>query len=444
MALIGRPGLSTSPFVTLGSSPARALWAGDNRLFAAGGTHFYELKNDGTVLTDYGAMSGSGGVGNCSIIANGTQLLCMDRSAAQVFNVDPGGPSMNPVWDGVALEYLDGFYIAITTGADLVGANPNQINVSANGDGTMWDALDYVIRTSAADLTIALAVLNSQLWIFGQKTIDIWYDAGNPLFPFARMQGAQINLGCMSDASVVKFYNTVMWLGADDRGYPQVYMTKGLSPVRVSNPSIEYLIGRSSAATLSIAWAFGYQEAGHTFYVLNLVNSSYQPLSTLVYDLTTGLWHERIYAGAWPVAYGSVSGFGASGPNFVCDGSSGNIYFQGIQYASDAGSSIVYTRTAPHLSDGNKRTSYSRFELDGDFGTSQPILSYSNDGGRNFNGWSYGLQQAQDQSIPSTFRRYYARQLGNSRDRVFKVVVTDDTNLQRWVNAFVDGEPSYE
>lgn len=461
IALIGRPAFAAFPFATLPFSPVRALWPGYSRLFAVYGAYVAEMSNLGTVLQSYGAMPGSLGYGNCSIQANttGDQLIIMDWSAASVYNCQTT-PSfaMVPATDGfsnrfyaVALEYLDGFFVAIAFGASLQTDSPNQINVSNNEDGTIWDPLNYVIRSGSADAVIQLAVLNSLLWIFGQKTIEIWYDAGNPLFPFARMQGGTINLGCMAQASVAKFYNTIMWLGADGTGYPQVYMTQGMAPVRVSTPAIEAMLNAFPSGWLPYSWAYAEQQAGHTFYVLNLCSNQYVPQQTLVYDLTTQLWHERAYGFSWPVSFASVPGFGnAQGSNFVGDGLSGKIQLASLTNANDnLGNAITYTRTAPVISNLNKRLRFPRFELDCDVqngtgGCSQPYLSYSNDGGRNFNGWSYPLQQAQDQSAPGTFRRFYAHQLGQSRSRVYKVTVTDTQNLQRWVNAFATAEPGTE
>lgn len=443
MALIGRPGLSPTPFITLANTPVRSLWAGNNRLFAVGGTHFYEISAAGAIITDYGAMAGSAGTGYASAIANGTQLLVYDSSAAKIF--EAGAGVMNLRFNGVALEYLDGFYLSIATGASLAGANPNQINCSALDDGTSWPALNFVLRRGSSDLTNGLAVLNSQLWIFGQKTIEVWYNAGNPNFPFARIQGATINLGLIAPASIVKFYNCLIWLGADDRGYPQVYMAQGLNPVRISNFAIENLIAGVSASTpggnsavLNYAWAYGYQESGHTFYVLTIVSASFLPLNTYVYDLTTGLWHERLYAPAapWPISFASIpgSGFNATGPNFVGDARSGKIHWQGMGYANDGGTAITYSRTAPHISDRNNWVKYPSLEIDADVGTAQMTLSYSNDGGRNF------LTLARPDATISgsasvAFKRYKWWQLGRSRDRVFKISITDSTNLIRIVDA---------
>ena len=446
VSLVGRPGMSPSPSYSLPNAPARAMWAGNNRLFAVGGTHFFELGSGGS-MTDYGAMAGSTGVGPCQIIANGTQLLVMDARAARVHLANTTGPVMTQVFNGRALEYLDGFYVSIAVGASLASTNPNQINVSNNGDGTIWDPLNYVIRTGSADLVTNLAVLNGQLWIFGERTIEVWYNAGNNGFPFARIAGATINLGVLSPNTVVKFQNTIMWLGADDRGYAQVYMTKGLSPVRVSNTGIEAIFGPSSWGNAPLNFAYGYQEAGHTFYVLCFVTQygvvSYQ----YVYDLDTGYWHERYYAAEYPNCFVSLPAFDALGPNMV-GMDSGKIRKQSITFANDGtGFPIGYTRTAPHLADQNKWIKYPRFELDIDCGNAQPTLSYSNDGGRSFLAgapWPYNMRQSVNGGTAGGFRRFYALQLGRSRDRVFSVNIIDDTNLVRINNAYLTAEPGTE
>lgn len=73
-ALVGRPGLSL--FCTLPQTPVRGLFAGENRLFAVGGSHFYEVTS-GTP-SDRSTLSGATTIGNDNnpvyAILNGNQL----------------------------------------------------------------------------------------------------------------------------------------------------------------------------------------------------------------------------------------------------------------------------------------------------------------------------------------------------------------------------------
>jgi hypothetical protein len=456
--LVGRPGLTS--WATLPNGPVRALWAGDQRLFAVGGSHFYEMNANGSVKTDYGAMAGSLASGPCQIVNNGNQTLVMDSSVnnsgaipGAVFLANSSGPTMTKEFSGGALDYLDSFFISVfsgTTGDPNYSGALNQINVSNSLDGTTWDALNYVGRTSASDLVWNVAVLNGLLWIFGQKTISIWYNAGNPNFPFAQVQGAEINLGLLAQFSVVKFNNTILWLGADSNGYAVVYQSNGTTPVRVSNHAIEqflYNANISGLGNLAAATAFGYQEGGHTFYVLNVPPSTSGDGFTLCYDLVTGMWHERYYSigntfggqlgMALPTCVASVQFPGSNQiNNYVGDYDSSHIYIQSLLATNDNGRNIWYQRVMPHMADRNRWIAYPSFELDADVGTATMVLAYSNDGGRTYPpGLSYPIQGSNDQG--GAFQRFKWWQLGRSRDRVFSMASFDGANNHRWVNAYV-------
>ena len=443
--LVGRPGLLSPAFGTLPNAPVRGLFAGDERMFAVGGSHFYEVNSAGAVSTDYGVMDAGSTLSPVQIVANGTQILVMDYGANIVYNANPGGPSMDIVFAGRALEYLDGFYISI----DATAANV--VNVSGYLDGTVWNALDTIQTTGAADYKNQLAVLNGQLWIFGQSTTEVWYNAGNPLFPFARVPGATLNFGCLAPFSVVKFYNTIMWLGCDTNGVLQVYMTQGTNPIRVSNPAIEQQILGITQSTpegimeeIVYTRAYGYQENGHTFYVLLTCNSSWTPQAAYVYDLTTGMWHERAYDGPFPVCFANIPGIlFSTSPGYVGDAKSGAIYHQGQGYTSDAGTDIVYTRIFPHLADRNHFIRYPRLELDCDIGTAQVVLSYSNDGGKTFPYTRAAISGSAETSNGS-FPRFVWWQCGRSRDRVFKFIITTGSNLIRLINAYIGLSQSQE
>lgn len=458
--LIGRPGLAL--FATLPLSPVRALAAGNNRLFAVGGTHVYELAQNGTVLTDFGAMATSSGTGLCQMVLNGNQLLVMDPSIASggtinggIFFVNPVGPVVTNVFSGGALTYMDGFFFAINSSAGL--PYPSRVNVSDLLDGSTagnWNALNFANRTGHADALIQLEELNQQLWWFGTKTIEVWWNAGNPTFPLIR--AATINLGLLSRFSVVKFYNTLLWIGSDDRGYAVVYLANGLNPMRVSTPAIEYLLNNSGSQSALTSTAYGYQEAGHTFYCINFGSANNYANTqglTLCYDLSTGLWHERtsLIGGNQgmhlPQCVACVPDFStnpaATGSTFVGDANSGKIFVQSLSYKSDAGAAITYVRRSPHASSKNRWIKYSSLEIDADIGTAQMQLDYSNDGGRTFplahrrGPVSASTTQAYG-SAGGGFGRFKFWQLGRSRDRVFQMSITDSANHPRIVDAFLN------
>jgi hypothetical protein len=96
-----------------------------------------------------------------------------------------------------------------------------------------------------------------------------------------------MEIGCAATYSVAKLDNSVFWLGADTRGKGIVYRAKGYSGVRLSTHAVEWQI--QQYANISDATAYTYQQDGHSFYVLSFPSAN----ATWVYDVATGVWHER-------------------------------------------------------------------------------------------------------------------------------------------------------
>ncbi len=454
--LVGTPGLT---LLTTINAPVRALWAGHGRLFAIGGSHGYEVFRDGTVQ-DYGAMAALALLGPCQIVQGagpGFQLLAMNSANNKLYSFNPaGGGSMDYAhFDGQALEYLDGFFVAIAT--NVVNTTQNQVNVSAPADGTTWPGLAVAVRTGSNDNLTRLAVMNGQLWLFGEKTIEIWYNVGASPFPFARVGGATINQGLLAPFSVEKM-ETLYWLGANDRGYASVYRANGSVPVRVSTFAIDSLIKNYLAQNISNLEirSLSYEEAGHSFYVLSFPAPAgpNNAGAAVAYDTTTGQWHERFFlnGGALerPRAYcaasvnnfGGFAGGGAAGLNFVGDYATGNIYVQDLLTPNDNGVAIQRQRTCPYISNGNRWIKHRALEIYGDVGTAQMGLTFSDDGGLTF-AHSRGLM-AGSNNQGNAYSRFKWWQLGRSRVRAYTMTITDSVNPIRIVEAFLDVNPGNE
>jgi hypothetical protein len=134
---------------------------------------------------------------------------------------------------------------------------------------------------------VSLIVNHREIWLFGQSTVEVWYNAGLPDFPLSRIQGAFIEIGCAAPFSVAKLDNGVFWLSSDARGRGMVYRSNGYAGVRISTHSVEWQI--QQYADITDAVAYTYQQDGHSFYVLNFPSADI----TWVYDAATQAWHQR-------------------------------------------------------------------------------------------------------------------------------------------------------
>ena len=177
--------------------------------------------------------------------------------------------------------YFDSYFI-------FDSARTNQFFLSALGDGTQYDGNDYASAQASPDLMQGVCNYHEQLLLFGQRTIEVWYDAGAANFPFQRFDGAFIQRGCVAPLSIVKEDNTVFWLGDDGI----FYRLDGYRPQRISTFAMEH--AWAQYPSMADANAFCVTIEGHKFIFLTFPSAP----ATWCYDISTGteqpLWHERI------------------------------------------------------------------------------------------------------------------------------------------------------
>jgi hypothetical protein len=214
---------------------------------------------------------------------NGEQLVIACNPDAFIYNATTGvfGQLTDPDFPGaVTVGYLDGYFVFNEPGSQ-------RFWVTALNDGTQIDPLDFASAEGNPDGIVALIVDHREVWLFGSNTTEVWYNAGLPDFPLARIQGAFMEIGCLAPYSVAKMDNSVFWLGSDARGNGIVYRAEGYRGKRISTHAVEWQI--QQYGVLNDALAYTYQQDGHSFYVLVFPGAN----TTWVYDASTAMWHER-------------------------------------------------------------------------------------------------------------------------------------------------------
>jgi hypothetical protein len=228
-------------------------------------------------------------------------------------------------------------------------------------DGLSVDPLDFASAEGTPDLLTSLVVNNREVWLLGTNSIEIWYDAGTPDFPLARIQGASNEIGCAAPYSVAKADNSVFWLGSDTRGRGVIYRSNGYTGVRASNHSVEWQI--QSYGDISDAVAYTYQQDGHTFYVINFPSAG----KTWVYDITTQSWHERAgWVNGLFTRHRSTCQMSFNNEIIVGDFENGNIYSLDLTTYADNGGPQKWLRSWRALPTGQnnlKRTAQHSLQL---------------------------------------------------------------------------------
>ena len=420
------PGLE--PFAVLGDAPVRGLASELGRVFAVAGGHLYEVKADGTVTT-FGTVANDGG--RVSMRANGLQghqLLVVSAKYGYILDTNTGAftelttvPGF-PSGEAVSGTFLDGYFIVSTN---------TSFQISGLFNGLVWDAAEKAIRSMGSDNIVTAFQNHRELWVWGEVTSEVWYNAGDASFPFAPIQGVFVEMGCWAKDSPNRFDNQVAWLAGNRDGDSIAVMAAQYVPQRISTHAVEMAWRRYSKTSDAVSYC--YQEDGHSFYVLTFPTAG----ATWAYDAATKLWHERAYwnttLGQWE-AHRAIAHCRAFDKHIVGDRDTGQLYSYSLRYALDGADEIRRLRRTPHISNENHRLFFQRLELEMETGlqtfppvvqtaqTAAPhvMLRWSDDRAHT---WSDEQWRTAGKTGEYMARVFWDR-LGSSRDRVFEITMT--------------------
>lgn len=411
--------LKRAPGIVLWSSLSgigRGLHVMAGVLYAVAGETLYSISSTG-VATAIGAIAGGG---QCWFADNGTELVV-------------GSDSGWYVWNGTTLaEITDADFIA--RGARGCAFVDNYISFIEPGSGrwfisdlaaaTAYDSLDFATAEGAPDHLVSLAVDHREVMLFGETTLELWYNSGASGFPFERSPDGFVEIGCAANQGVAKIDNSVFWLAND----LTIRRLTGRTPERVSHHGVEEQL--RSYATVSDCVARSWTWNGHLAVMFRFPSAG----ACWVFDITTGEWHERQTYGydGWNVvgvveAYGKVVVQNAAGDLGYFDDAT-HTEFGEIQRAS---------WTYQPVYGSNERLFHGRFEVVCETGVglvtgqgSDPrlTLEISNDGGRTW----LTLPTRTLGGIGEYRTRVKWHRLGSSRDRVYRCSISDPIPLTVW------------
>lgn len=290
-ALVSRPGLRL--WQTMGAGPIRGLHVpraagASGNLIVVSGNTVYRVDS-AKVATSVGTVGG--GTTPVSITDNGTDAIIVDGSAnGWTLNLATNtlaAIAQAGFYGGVRVDFLDGYFILPKPGT--------QTFYISDLYSTTFNALNFASAESIPDALQTLAVANRELWLFGAGSTEVFVSSASG-FVFQRLPGATTLVGCGAPRSVAVHETNLFWVGASVNSPLGVYRNQGYSAARISPPAIEQLINKR--ANLSDIVGYTYSEDSHIFYVLNFLSTSD---TALVFDLTSGLWHERGFSVELPV-----------------------------------------------------------------------------------------------------------------------------------------------
>lgn len=432
------PGLKLHVNKSSGNSCRGIYKTSDSRLFMVHGNILEEIAQNGTRI-QRGQITTYSGVVNFS--DNTRQLILVDGEFGYILdlatntftkideNTFPNGASH--------VTCIDNYFL-------VNKPNTYQFNWSEVNDGLTWDPLNFATKEGYPEVIVAIKELHHQLWVFGSTSTEVFYDTGDfSTQVWQRIDGASMEIGCAAKNSVAKIENNIFWLGYDKIGHTEIYSNEGLTPVVISPRGIESLIDRETGGKFDDAIGYSYSQDGHNFYILQFMSSNL----TLAYDTTTKKWHvrsNRNWRGndvKWRACFHQF----VWGKNIFGDLYSNALYVSDLDYFYNDDPDdptkptyIVRERTTPIIQNNQKILKHKSFEVlfemgvgnnvDNSLGfSSDPkvMIQTSNDSGISWSNFKYESIG----KIGETTKRAKFNRLGISRNRVYKITITEPVKV---------------
>ena len=412
-ALVSTPALIPYQDVVVGTGPILAM--NDDLpgvLYIVSGTGFYRVRLVSSTSTsveylgDVGtADAGTSPWNSFPTIAVGPTacVVCIAPNAYTCTHLpgDPLNQITDPDYPGASsVTYVDGYFAFSSLG------DTAQWFISGLLDPANFDALDFAFSDALPNDIRRVITHRGQLWTIGEGGFEVWYDSGDQDFPFRRASGGVISIGTGSPQSVCNADNSVWWIGLDG----VVYRSNGYSPQRVSTHAIEAIIGTDSVSLIGMTHVY----RGHWFYCLTTLGQR-----TLVYDVATGVWHERSTSTDGSAPWRTTMSAVRSSMHLYGDRYSGALYYLDSA-ATDAGVAVIRQATMPPLWASTRRAFCSRVEIEMETGgpntPGSVTLEWSDDGAR-----TWGPLRTMSAGAPAETRhRVYTTRLGSFRQRAFR------------------------
>lgn len=359
------------------------------------------------------------------------------------FSTTSSNPGSGMISSPFQCAYIDGFFIVLK-------ANSQIIQVSQPYDASLWDPTQVAQISVFSDNIVGILADHRQLWLWGTKESQVYYDSGNT-FPFDAIPGGFIEQGSGAAWAQCRLDNSVFWLGQNERGGTIAWRANGYSPARVSNHAVE--AQWRTYPEVSDAIGYAWEHNGHAFWQIYFPSAN----ATWVYDAATGMWHERTSWSATYQTFGahrSAYHVAAFGMHLVGSAASGMVYQMSEGFLDDNGDPIQRIRASPYVFREAHWIIHRHLIIDVEVGlgpqpplldgngnprSPQLVLQWSDDQGKTWsNGRTLDCGQAGQTRV-----RVHSWRLGKSRGRIYRVSATDPIPW-KFVDAYLEATPGFE
>ena len=276
-------------------------WQGN--LYRVMGTKLVEIDSAGTVtiLGDVGGPTDQLVTFDYSFdvlaIASGGRLyywIPVNTTATLVWN--PTAPILRQVTDpdlGVVLDFcwVDGYFMTTDGEFLIVTELTNPLNVNP---------IKYGTSEVDPDPVVALLKLRNEVYALNRNTIEVFDNVGGELFPFARIDGAQIQKGVIGTQACCVFIERIAFLGSGRNEAPSIYVGASAVAQKISTQEIDNLLLQYTEAQLALVKLEARNDKSHQHLYVHL------PDRTIVYDAAAS---EALQTPVWFTLTTTLEGF---------------------------------------------------------------------------------------------------------------------------------------
>jgi hypothetical protein len=354
--------------------PVRGYWEMAGQVYVVAGSTLYMLSAAGNAVAVIGSAGTLSGNSFVRMTDNGACLVVLVPGTDICYTYTPftGGGGYQPLTNAFFLGLggaIDCWFVD-TYIVFLANNNGGQGSYTFfNDDGRQFSGPAQISFTTAASVSrqfgtdpfYGMCIDHREALFFGSRTTEGYVDTGNPIgSPFTSAPDTYMPYGMHPSCaySIALQDNSPFWVCND----LTVRRRQGQTPVRVSNPYIEYQLAIANQNGLLLGcYAMAPTWNGHPFYVLTV------PLMqmTFVYDCVTQQWFNLVSVVAGQeVQWQALSYYNAFGLQLIGSSGAGGVGYLDPTTQMEFGTSpVVRAFTMQPIYTMNDRIVTRRIEL---------------------------------------------------------------------------------
>jgi hypothetical protein len=207
-------------------------------------------------------------------IASGEKLYYLQNDTLTEATDPDFGRVLDVIWIDGYFMFTDGQFISVAELNDPLSVNP----------------LKYTSSEIDPDPIVALIKHRNEVYAVNRYTIELFRNVGGSNFPFARVNGAQIQRGALGTHCVTVYEEQIALLGSAPGESPGVYLAANGSSQKISTREIDEILSSYTEAELADVVLEVVNDRSHALLWVRL------PDRTLVFDLqSTSVMGEAVW-----------------------------------------------------------------------------------------------------------------------------------------------------